>query len=54
MEYRIVEKDAFYILGVHKQVKLIYRGVNPEIANLRKSLSEADIATLNQLGDGES
>jgi AraC family transcriptional regulator len=53
MEYRIVEKAAFFIVGVHKQVKLIYRGVNPEIAALWQSLSEADIAVLDALSDGE-
>ncbi|GAB1420548.1 AraC family transcriptional regulator [Anaerolineales bacterium] len=53
MEYRIVEKDAFYILGVDNQVVVIDLGFRPEIAKLWKSLSEADIATLNQLGNGE-
>jgi AraC family transcriptional regulator len=51
MEYRIVEKVAFYIVGVHERVKLQYRGVNPEIAALWESLSEADIEALDQLCD---
>lgn len=53
MEYRIVEKEPFYIVGVHKRVKLVYHGVNEEIAALWRSLSAADIAALEQMGDGE-
>lgn len=53
MEYRIIEKETFFIVGVYKQIKLIYRGVNPEIAALWKSLSKADIETLGQLNDAE-
>jgi AraC family transcriptional regulator len=55
MEYKIVEKGPFFIVGVHKQVKLIYRGVNPEIAAMAKALyeDEASMETLLQLGDVE-
>lgn len=53
MEYRVVEKEAFYIVGVHKRIKLVYRGVNPEIADLWRSLSQADIAMLDQICNGE-
>lgn len=53
MEYRIVEKEAFHIVGVHKRVKLQYRGVNPEIAELYRSLTEADIELLDKLCDAE-
>ncbi|NJL92480.1 MAG: AraC family transcriptional regulator [Anaerolineae bacterium] len=53
MEYRIIEKPAFHIIGVHKRVKLQYRGVNPEIAELYQSLTEADIETLDKLCDAE-
>ena len=53
MDYRIIEKPAFYIVGVSKRVKLLYRGVNPEIAALWASLSPADIEELHQLSDTE-
>jgi AraC family transcriptional regulator len=53
MEYRIIQKPVFYIVGVHKQVKLVYRGVNPEIAELWESLSTVDIESLDRLNDGE-
>jgi AraC family transcriptional regulator len=53
MDYRIVEKPAFYIVGVQKRLKLQYRGVNPEIAALWESLSETDIEALDKLCDGE-
>jgi AraC family transcriptional regulator len=53
MEYRIIEKAAFYIVGLHKRVKLLYRGVNPEIAAMWELLSEADIETLDHLSEGE-
>ncbi|NJL35056.1 MAG: AraC family transcriptional regulator [Chloroflexaceae bacterium] len=53
MDYRIIEKAAFSIVGVHKQVRLQYHGVNPEIAALWASLTEADIATLEQLNNEE-
>lgn len=43
MEYRIVEKEAFQVVGLKKRVALIYEGVNPEIAALWQSLTENDI-----------
>ena len=53
MNYRIVEKDAFAIVGLMKRVKLIYEGVNPEIAAMWQSLDEATIATLKALSNVE-
>jgi AraC family transcriptional regulator len=53
MDYRIVEKGAFRIAGIHKRVPLLYRGVNPEIAALWESLSEEDIAALDALSTGK-
>lgn len=48
MEYRIVEKEAFYIVGIRKRVALQYHGVNPEIAAMWASLTEEDIRDLKQ------
>ena len=53
MNYRIVEKDAFAIVGFMRRVKLIYEGVNPEIAAMWQSLDEATIATLKALSNAE-
>ncbi len=53
MEYRIVEKEAFQIVGLKKRVALIYEGVNPEIAALWQSLTEKDIRELKQLSNLE-
>ncbi|MCB9445948.1 MAG: AraC family transcriptional regulator [Ardenticatenaceae bacterium] len=53
MNYRIEEKDAFAIVGLMKRVKLIYEGVNPEIAAMWQSLDEATIATLKALSNVE-
>lgn len=51
MDYRIVEKGAFYIIGVHKRLPLLYEGINPHGAALWDSLSEADFAALEALSD---
>jgi AraC family transcriptional regulator len=53
MDYRIVEKGAFSIAGIHKRVPLVYRGVNPEIAAMWESLSEDDITALDALSTME-
>jgi len=53
MDYRIVEKEAFSIVGIKKSVSLLYNGVNPEIAAMWASLTEADIRTLKQLSSVE-
>lgn len=46
MDYRIVEKEAFYIVGLKRRVSLLYEGVNPEIAAMWASLTMEDIQTL--------
>lgn len=53
MDYRILEKEAFHIAGIRKRISLIYKGVNPEIAAMWKSLSENDIRELKQLSSIE-
>ncbi|MCI0711704.1 MAG: helix-turn-helix domain-containing protein [Chloroflexi bacterium] len=53
MDYRIVEKEAFYITGIMKQVWLVYEGVNPEIAAMWTSLTEDDIRALKALSNVE-
>lgn len=53
MNYRIVEKEAFRIVGIKKRVPIIFHGVNPEIAAMWKSLNEEKINKLKQLSNVE-
>jgi AraC family transcriptional regulator len=53
MDYRIVEKGSFYIIGLGKRVSLKYSGVNPEIAAMWASLTEEGIKELKQMCDAE-
>jgi AraC family transcriptional regulator len=53
MEYRIVEKEAFTLVGIQKRVSLLYNGVNPEIAAMWASLTMDDIQSLKSLSTVE-
>ncbi|MDM5314792.1 AraC family transcriptional regulator [Fictibacillus sp. b24] len=53
MNYRIVEKEAFRIVGMKKRVPLIFEGVNPEIAAMWQSLNMDTINELKQLSNIE-
>lgn len=49
MNYRLVDKEAFRIVGIKKRVPIVFHGVNPHIAAMWGSLSETMIAELKQL-----
>jgi len=51
MNYRIVEKEAFRIVGIKKRVPIIFKGVNPEIASMWKSLDDEKINKLKKLSN---
>jgi AraC family transcriptional regulator len=53
MNYRIVEKDAFHIVGIKKRVPIIFNGVNPEIAAMWQSLNSDMIGLLKSLSNVE-
>jgi AraC family transcriptional regulator len=53
MDYRIIEKEAFQLVGLKKRVSLRYKDVNPEIAAMWESLDEADILALKALSELE-
>ncbi|MTI55824.1 AraC family transcriptional regulator [Geosporobacter ferrireducens] len=53
MEYRIVEKEAFQIVGIKKQITLIYEGVNSQMDDMWASLTEKDFVELKQLSNVE-
>ena len=49
MEYRIVEKQAFQIVGLKKRITMQFTGINPEIQALAQKLTPEIIATLKSL-----
>ena len=53
MNYRIKEKEAFQIVGIMKRVSIVFNGVNPEIADMWKSLDSDTIRTLKGLSNVE-
>ncbi|MEK8130100.1 AraC family transcriptional regulator [Paenibacillus filicis] len=53
MNYRIVEKDSFRIVGIMRRVPIQFNGVNAEIAAMWKSLTSDDIEQLKQLSNVE-
>lgn len=53
MKYRMVSKEAFRVVGIHGRVRLVYEGINPEIAGMFRSLDETTIATLKELSNTE-
>ncbi|QJD83033.1 AraC family transcriptional regulator [Cohnella herbarum] len=53
MNYRIVEKEAFRIAGMMKRVPVVFNGVNPEIAEMAKSLDAETIQILKRLSNVE-
>lgn len=53
MNFRIVAKEAFRIVGLKKTVSIQFNGVNPEIADMWKSLDEDKITLLKSLSNIE-
>ena len=51
MNYRLVEQEAFRIVGIKKRVPIIFNGVNPEIAVMWQSLNNEIIHTLKELSN---
>ena len=46
MDYRIIEKGEFYIVGASGRIPLIYYGDNPGIAEVWKKLKQEDLLVL--------
>ncbi|HTG69231.1 MAG TPA: AraC family transcriptional regulator [Candidatus Udaeobacter sp.] len=53
MNFRIEDKEAFRIVGLKKRVRIIFQGVNPEIAAMWKSLNDEVINSLKELSNVE-
>ncbi|CVK20696.1 AraC family transcriptional regulator [Sporomusa sphaeroides] len=51
MNYRIVKKEAFRIIGIKKRVPIVFNGVNPDIAAMWQSLDIEIIAKLKSLSN---
>ncbi len=51
MNYRIVEKEGFQIVGIKKRITLVYEGVNHQMDSMWASLTEKDFIALKQLSN---
>ena len=53
MNYRIVERGAFYLMGKTGQIPLIYHGPNPHTAKVWGKLTQADLLVLMEYSRAE-
>jgi len=53
MNYRIVEKETFKLVGFKKRVPIIFGGVNPEIAKMTELLTPEVIKHLKEISNIE-
>jgi AraC family transcriptional regulator len=53
MNYRIVEKEPFKLVGFKKRVPIVFEGVNPEIAKMTELLTPEVIKQLKALSNVE-
>lgn len=53
MEYRIIEKEKFNVVGFKKNVTINHNGVNPEIMEMYQSLTPEIIAELKAISNVE-
>ncbi|MDN7242788.1 AraC family transcriptional regulator [Planococcus sp. N028] len=47
MDYRIIEKDAFKLVGIKKRVPIVFEGQNPEILKMAQSITTAQREALH-------
>lgn len=53
MNYRIVEKEKFNLVGFKKRVPIVFEGVNPEIAKMSGFLTPDAVKQLKSISDVE-
>ncbi|MBO2528647.1 MAG: helix-turn-helix domain-containing protein [Thermobifida fusca] len=53
MRYRIMEKDAFQVVGKKARVPLVYEGPNPAIVEFVRSIDPGTLQRLAELSDQE-
>lgn len=51
MDYKIVEKPVFHIVGFKKRITLVFYGINPQINSLYEQLTPETIAVLKGLSN---
>ncbi|MER5260336.1 MULTISPECIES: AraC family transcriptional regulator [unclassified Streptomyces] len=53
MRYRVVDKDAFRVVGRKARVPLVHEGVNPDIAAFIRGLGKETLRRIESLSDQE-
>ncbi|MEU8132646.1 AraC family transcriptional regulator [Streptodolium elevatio] len=53
MRYRLVEKDAFNLVGRKARVPLVHEGMNPAIVEFMRGLDPAEVRRIEELSDQE-
>ncbi|MBD7938306.1 MULTISPECIES: AraC family transcriptional regulator [Cytobacillus] len=53
MDYHIVKKEAFWIIGLQKRVPIVFKGVNPAITEMWHQLDKKKIQQLLNLSNVE-
>ncbi|MGW1866200.1 AraC family transcriptional regulator [Streptomyces mauvecolor] len=53
MRYRVVEKEAFHLVGRKARVPLVHEGVNPAIAEFVRSIGQETSQRIHHLSDQE-
>ena len=53
MNYKIVEKQSFKIVGFKKRVSMVFKGINPEIADMASLLTPEIIKQLKSISNVE-
>ncbi|ONK10311.1 helix-turn-helix domain-containing protein [Streptomyces sp. MP131-18] len=53
VRYRIVDKDAFRLVGLRKRVPVVHEGLNPALVEFFESIDDATHELLEELSDQE-
>ncbi|MFC8131287.1 GyrI-like domain-containing protein [Streptomyces sp. NPDC057302] len=53
MKYKVVEKDAFRVVGRKARVPLVHEGMNPDIAEFIRGIGQETIRRIESLSDQE-
>jgi Uncharacterized protein conserved in bacteria len=53
MNYRIIDKNEFYIIGFKKRIALVFNGINPQVTSLYEKLMPEIISELKSKNDIE-
>ncbi|GAA2524843.1 AraC family transcriptional regulator [Pilimelia columellifera] len=53
MQYQIVERDEFRVVGKKARVPLVHEGINPTIADFIRSIGREELQRIESLSDAE-